>query len=284
MEKINLLQYITRKQFYVNLGYKLIFTLLFFVVVFLVLRIYTNHNRAITVPDFSGLTREQLKTETHRRHLRFSIADSVYVLNYPKGTVVDQNPYPGFKVKKDRLIYITMNAVGYEKVTMPDLRDMSYRQAKASLENRGLRLGKITYIPYIAENIVMEQKVSGKVVAPGDTLYKGSEIELVLGNGLSNAQTPVPDVIGMHAIDAIHKIQNYLLNLGGVNSDNSVLTPVDSAMAFVWKQKPDAALNAQIPKGALVDIWLTIDSTKLPGYDTIDEIDNNEEDNFYNDN
>ena len=43
----------------------------------------------------------------------------------------------------------------------------------------------------------------------------------------------------------------------------------DSAKAFVWKQRPSYEENKElINLGASVDIWLTIDSIKLPQPDT----------------
>jgi hypothetical protein len=47
----------------------------------------------------------------------------------------------------------------------------------------GFKIGKITYIPYIAKDEVMQIKYKGQVIEPGTELEKTSVIDLVLGDG-----------------------------------------------------------------------------------------------------
>ena len=48
------------------------------------------------------------------------MTDSIFFKELPRGTVAKQNPKPGSKVKEYRRIYLTMNAVNPEMVTMPN--------------------------------------------------------------------------------------------------------------------------------------------------------------------
>ena len=57
----------------------------------------------------------------------------------------------------------------------------------------------------------------------GDSLQKGSVIDLVLGKGLSNQRTPVPDLIGMNLDPAKNKILVSSLNLGTFIYDNTII-------------------------------------------------------------
>ncbi|NBC83866.1 MAG: PASTA domain-containing protein [Bacteroidetes bacterium] len=277
MDDISLFSYLRSKAFRKNVLIAIIITLAFFLGVFIVLRIYTDHGEAFSVPDFTAMTEEELKPEIEERNLRYTIIDSVYLQSIPKGTVADQHPKPGFQVKQDRMIYITMNATGREKLVMPNLKGVSLRQAKAIIENRGLQLGEINYVPDIAINNVLEQKYEGRNITEGDTIHKGASIDLILGGGLSDTRTYVPEVIGLRYNPAYDKITDAYLNMGGVNYDNSIETQEDSAKAFVWRQNPKPNENMRIRLGSLVDVWLTVDSVKLPGYDTLQQTDYEDE-------
>jgi hypothetical protein len=69
--------------------------------------------------------------------------------------------------------------------------------------------------------------------------------------------------------EAEDRITSRYLNVGAVIYDGTIYTMEDSAKAFVWKQRPSYEENKElINLGASVDIWLTIDSIKLPQPDT----------------
>ncbi len=234
-----------------------IFTLLF-------LRIYTRHGQALSVPDLSGFSIPEADSLLTARKLRYQIVDSVFNANLIRGTIIDQNPSPEFKVKENRTIFLTINAFNPEIIRMPNIVGVSLRQARAIMETAGLNIGKLTYVPDIAVNNVLQQKFNGNVIEEGDSIVKGSQIDLVLGRGLSNEKTAAPDLIGLFFEQAKERITNRYLNLGAVIYDASFEDAEDSVNAFVWKQKPEYREEAMMNLGSSVDIWLTVDSTKLP--------------------
>jgi beta-lactam-binding protein with PASTA domain len=236
---------------------------------FIFLRIYTKHGQRITVPDLSGLTEEEVSIITKSKELRFEIVDSIFNDDLPRGTVAKQNPNPGSKVKENRRLYLTMNAVNPEKVTMPAVTGVSLRQARAILETYGLILGKISYKPDIAVNVVLEQHYQDTIADPGMIVIKGSEIDLVLGKGLSNETTEVPNLTGFSLILAKEFLADRYLNVGAIIYDNTIEEEEDSTMAFIWKQRPEFEENNMLQLGENVDIWLTVDSLKLPQPDTL---------------
>lgn len=236
------------------------------IIVFTGLRIYTRHNQAIAVPDFYGMTRIEAQKAAQEKKINIEIIDSVYVTNAKKGAILDQNPPPDFKVKKNRTIFLTINAVNPEKIKMPNVTGISLREARAVLESRGLVVGRLMYQPDIAMNYVLKQLVRGKEIDEGTLIIKGSRVDLVLGNGLSDKTITTPSLIGLRLYDAEKQLLEYYLNQGAIIFDNTVLTAQDSMNAKVFKQRPDA--NAGIHLGAPVDIWLTVAATKIPGADT----------------
>ena len=77
-------------------------------------------------------------------------------------------------------------------VIMPDLKDLTLRQAINILESSKLNAGKLIYAPSFDKNAILEQMWNGDTVWPGDTLIKGSIIDLVVGSGDRQYKIPIP--------------------------------------------------------------------------------------------
>lgn len=230
----------------------------------LFLQIYTHHGQAKQVPDFQGMNLEEVEKITIKHKLQFIIIDSVYSQQVEKGHVVYQNPEPGFKVKKNRTIFLTINAVKPEMIRVPDVVGLSLRQAKALLQTRGLIIGKLSFVPDLAINNVLKQKNNGVEIVEGDSLKKNAIIDLVLGKGLSNQKTLVPNLVSLDLETAKQKILGSSMNLGAFTFDETIEDEKDSITAFIWKQNPEYIEDYRIPLGSSMYIWLTVDSAKLP--------------------
>lgn len=148
------------------------------------LNISTNHGEFETVPDLKGKSIAVAQIELNENSLKMEILDSSnFNPDYPKFSVIEQDPIAGKKVKEDRKVYLTLNPSGYRKVLVPDLKERTFRQAKPTLEALGFEVGKITYIDNIAKDVVLKMTYKGEAVATGEMLPKTSKIDLVLGNG-----------------------------------------------------------------------------------------------------
>ncbi len=151
----------------------------------------TDHGNEITVPDLRKLTEAQVEEKLDAANLDYVILDSVdFVKDYPKQSVVTQDPAPGTKVKEDRKIYLKINSSGFTSMKMPDLIEKTYRQAIPTLTALGLVEGKITYKPYLGKDMVLEMWVNGKKMKPGDKVWKSSKVDLVLGDGKVGFEEP----------------------------------------------------------------------------------------------
>jgi beta-lactam-binding protein with PASTA domain len=156
---------------------------------------------------------------------------------------------------------------------MPNVVGYSYRQAAAILYTRGLILGRIKYVPGIAPKMVQKQKINGEAVVEGDTVVKGSKIDLEVGGGPGTDKVLVPYLLSLTVEEARIRLNEAFLNLGGDIPDNTVVTEDDRKIALIFRQKPDIENKARLPMGSVVDVWITTDSTKLPGYDSLNLID-----------
>lgn len=258
------LKFLISKVFFKNLSLAVLIAGGFILGSLLFLQIYTNHGQARQVPDFRGMNLEEIEKTARKHKLQFIIIDSIYSQQVEKGHVVYHNPEPGFKVKKNRKIFLTINAIKPEMISVPDVVGLSLRQARALLQTSGFIIGKLSFVPDLAINNVLKQKNNGVEIEEGDSLKKNAVIDLVLGKGLSNQKTLVPRVISLDLETAKQKILGSSMNLGAFTFDETIENEKDSITAFIWKQNPEYTEDYRIPLGSAMYIWLTVDSAKLP--------------------
>jgi eukaryotic-like serine/threonine-protein kinase len=228
--------------------------------IFLALRVYTRHGQALSVPNFSGLTLEESSRVADQKQLRFEVIDSVFTQGQAPGTVIAQNPSPDTKVKVNRTIFLTINAINPAKIEMPNVVDVSLRQAEAILQTNGLRVGYKHYIPYFAKDYVLRQIYHNHDVKAGSKVIKGSAIDLVLGLGTVDVSVDVPSLKGLTRDQAQEVLSNKYLNFGAVFYDNSVESSLDSMKAMIWKQKPE--YGSSIATGSSINVWFTLNEAK----------------------
>lgn len=261
----NIIQYIEERILLRNLilaGLILIFGTF---IIMQILKIATRHNHNLSVPDFAGLTLEEASAAALNRNLRVEVFDSVFLSDFERGTVVEQHPQAGFMVKKNRKIFLTMNAMNPEMVAMPNLVDLTFIQARAKLESFGLKVGRISYEPDLGLNMVLAQRINGRNLVPGDSVVKGVKIDLVLGKGLSDEQTGIPDLMGLSLEAANIMASDRFLSIGAAVRDQSVTSDEEELKAIVFRQRPQP--GGSLPMGAAIDVWITLDSTKVPSFD-----------------
>jgi eukaryotic-like serine/threonine-protein kinase len=260
----NLIRYIEERLVLRNIVLALLILIFGTTIIMQILKIVTRHNHNLSVPDFAGLTLEEAVQTAKKRDLRIEVFDSVFLTDYEKGTVVEQHPRAGFMVKKNRKVFLTMNAMNPERVAMPNLVDLTFIQARAKLESFGLKIGRISYEPNIGQNMVLAQLLNGHTLIPGDSIVKGAKIDLVLGKGLSDEETEVPNLIGLSLEAANIRASDKFLSVGAAVRDQSVLTNDDELKAIIYKQKPEPGQGISLPMGSSIDVWITLDSVKAP--------------------
>ncbi|HYQ57975.1 MAG TPA: PASTA domain-containing protein [Draconibacterium sp.] len=224
------------------------------------LKMYTNHGISYPVPVLTGLSLDEAKTSAEVNKLQIEVVDSVYDKNFEPGTVVDQLPLSNSRVKENRIIKLTINSNEPDKVILPKLTDISYRQARVLIENAGLQIANIYYQPSEYNDLVLKTMQDSVIIFEGDRIIKGSGIDLVLGRSQGNMKTTLPNLTGFTLEEARSTLTDAMLNAGSIIFDNTAETAEDSAMAQIWRQSPNPKFTQQIEMGASVDIWLTTDT------------------------
>ena len=162
----------------------LIITILLIVVTMMNLNRYTRHGQEMSMPDFVGANIDELNQNEANHDFVMVVIDYVYDKKMPKGTVLKQNPQANEKVKKGRKVYLTIASSEPPKVKMPELQDVSLRQAEIMLQAVGLEVGGVIYTPSPFENVVLEQLYKGRSIAPETEVSKGEKITLVVGRNI----------------------------------------------------------------------------------------------------
>ncbi|MFC2123464.1 PASTA domain-containing protein [Bacteroidota bacterium] len=211
----------------------------------------TNHGESVTVPDLIGLEYTDLDKFLTKRSLRYEInPDSGFTSQYPPLAVLKQFPEPGSKVKENRKIYLSLNAINPPSVRMPRLIDGSLKNAEIVLESYGLIRGEILYKPDLARNAVLEQLSNGSPVAEGDYVAKGSKIDLWVGDGMGKQIFEMPDLTGMDVDEAKVLIMGSSLVVGDVN----LVEAPGELPGSVIGQSPSAGRNVRI--GRKIELWV----------------------------
>lgn len=215
---------------------------------------YTDHGNSVTVPDIRGMSVGAASKFLQSKLLVVRVADStVFDLKKKPGTIVEQDPAPNDKVKKGRTIYLTITRSSAPIIKMPDLKDVSLRQAEAILSSYGLTLGQQIFKPDLAKNAVLSYSNAGEELHAGDEIAKGSIIDLVVGDGIGNTTIKIPLLVDLPLEEALFVLKASSLNVGSIVYDGEVR---DSLGARVFRQVPEPSDSATISQGEAIDLYV----------------------------
>lgn len=192
---MSLRKFLTSKAFFIQVAIALGIIIVLVFAIMKWLSYTTNHGEEITVPNLSKLSVEVAEEKLNALDLEYVLLDTTeYDKNFPKFSVVKQDPIAGSKVKEGRKIYIKINSDSYRDIIMPNLIEQSLRQAEPTLKALGLELGEKTYKPYLGKDMVLEMLYKGRKLKAGDKVPKASKIDLVLGDGKVGFEEEVDSV------------------------------------------------------------------------------------------
>lgn len=219
----------------------------------------TLHGQSILVPDMRSFSISEVEDTLNTLELRFSVVDSgAYNANYPRGSVIEQIPQYGSRVKKGRELFLTVNPKNVSLIQVPEYQDKSLRQYISELKAKGFRVGKFIFKRDEHANVVLGVKHKNEYVKTDDKLEKASKLDLVLGDG-QGKQIVMPSFIETSHRSVARKLQNLAFNKGEFYYDRTV---VDTASSFVYKQIPEEG-SENINLGTFVKLWFTEDSSNV---------------------
>ncbi len=233
------------------------------------LPISTNHGETITVPDVQGVVLGDLDEFLQARELRYEVTpDSGFSADLPPLSVLRQFPAANSKVKENRKIYVSLNAENAPLVRMPKLISGSVKNAQLILKTFDLSLGEIKYVPDLALNYILEQRLNGSPISEGTQIPKGSVIDLVVGDGLGQQSLESPNLIGLDLESSQFAIIGSGLKVGNMIYEKVGIAVVEEELetgifiakeiqvsaGSIFKQKPSVGTEMRL--GQRVDLWI----------------------------
>ncbi|NGP88539.1 PASTA domain-containing protein [Aliifodinibius halophilus] len=202
----------TSKTFYIGSASIIVLgALILFLADMIIMPAYTNYDEGLTVPDVSQISLEEAQQQLESYGLRSEVAERRSNTAYPADYVIDQTPAPSEIVKPNRKIYLTVNTESNPTVTVPDVVNLSYRNAKLQLQNYGLGIGTVSYESNRFKNRVLRQSIEPEKVVP-----KGTLVDLAVSDGLGEKTVDVPNILGLRLSEAQQKLQKAGLRVGEI--------------------------------------------------------------------
>lgn len=224
---------LTSKKFYLGIGVLILSGALFlYLLDAFLMPAYTNYDEGVTVPDVTHLSLTEAEELLTSFGLRYEVADRRTNSAFPADYVIDQSPTPSEIVKPNRKIYLTVNTANTPKVEVPQVVNLSLRNAEIQLQNYGLRVGTISYESSRFKNSVLRQSVeAGKIVE------KGTVIDLAVSDGLGEKMVNVPGIIGLRLSEAQQKLREAGLRVGEIRFQPTKQVPPNTIVDYEPKKE-----------------------------------------------
>ncbi|SEG10635.1 MULTISPECIES: PASTA domain-containing protein [Parabacteroides] len=159
---------------------------------------YTRHNEAVVVPDVKGLKMEEAVSFLENNGLRYSVIDSVFSKDVAPGTIVELVPSVGSKVKEGRIVFVTINALSSQMGMVPEIEDLSFRQAYALLKARGFNNIEIKYVPGDFKDLALGVSMNDRSLHKGEQIPLAAKLLLEVSSG--DAEVIPADSLGLDEI------------------------------------------------------------------------------------
>lgn len=247
--------------------YKFIYNCLIIGLIFLAMalvahfamHIFTRHNARRTVPQFTGIKLDEAIKLAKENDLEIIVSDSLYVVAYEGGVVLDQLPADGVEVKPGRKVYLTINSFSEKMVPMPYVAGRSLRQAKNMLEIAGLEIAELVYRSDMATNYILEQRYNGNLINKSSKIMAkaGSGVTLYVGVAGGYGIAITPKLAGLTLREAKGRIWESGFNVGEIKFDKGI-NLLNQKDARVYKQEPAVSRSQQL--GTKINIWLSLDA------------------------
>jgi len=256
------LYFISSRIFLKNLAIALLLLFALGFIAFTTLSIYTRNGQAIDLPDYRGKSLADAQELLENDGFRFQLVDSMYHPSKPPLTVLDQDPTPSSKVKKNRKVYLTINASTPPLINLPDIWGKDVDFVRRICKVRGFKVAKkVEYQPDRAKNTILKVKHNGEEIKqpnkskkdPPVRLPKGSEISLVVARA-SGFYVAIPNVKCQTLDEAQFTIRNYGLKVGKLVIEGEL---TDTTAAYIYRQSPVYKDKGTMLSGQPLRLWLS---------------------------
>ena len=269
-----MLSFLKRRPLIANIIYMGIAGIALVLCVYFGLKIGTRHNSVIKVPNFMGMTLDNAERVADDNDLKLVVRDSIFDVDLPGGTVVDQlpriSPLREVTVKPGRKIYVTVNAYTRRKVDVPYVAKQTLRQALNQVQRAGLTIARLEYKQDgTSTDYVKKQSIGNEEILPSSKRKApvGTGITLQVSYQPNEMTTLTPRVIGLNLQQAKNTLWDNGLNFGEIVYDDSVDDLIACRKAKVYKQS--SKIGSHQHRGSEVTLYLTCDQALIDSMNTI---------------
>ncbi len=155
---------------------------------------WTGHGEYREVPDVKGLSYENALDVLADADLLTVLSDSVFNNDATPGIIMEQTPKGNSIVKPGRAVYLTINAYSPRAVIIPNLTDMSLRQAQSIIEGLGIKNIRVVEVPSEYKDLVLNVKYNGLPISAGARIPISAALTIEVGEGYSETDSIEADV------------------------------------------------------------------------------------------
>lgn len=144
---------------------------------------YTEHGKAVVVPDITGMQEEDAISKLAQGQLKGVAYDHIYIKGVPVGEITAQRPAAHAKVKRGRKIYLTVSTGNHPMIAIPNIIDnCSLREAESRLRASGFKLAPNDTIAGDLD-WVYGIRYNGHELQGEERVPEGAELSIIVGGG-----------------------------------------------------------------------------------------------------
>ncbi|MER5450147.1 Stk1 family PASTA domain-containing Ser/Thr kinase [Streptomyces sp. NPDC002766] len=197
-------------------------------------------NGTVQVPNLVSLKLDDAEKQLTNSDLKVGSVTKKPCENQSTGTVCSQDPAKNSDVKKGTAVNLVVST-GAPKVTVPDVRGLTYDKAKSQLEGKGFVVEQKTQESSQTPGIVLSQNPKGDTEKE-----KGTTVTLTVAKAPETVA--VPDVTGKSCDDAKAALSDVGLNGNCVNTPTTDDNQVNKAIST------NPSINTPVKKNTTVQI------------------------------
>ncbi|MGD9378933.1 MAG: PASTA domain-containing protein [candidate division WOR-3 bacterium] len=174
---------------------------------FLVMPLLVGRGEEVLVPNICDLTLDDAIEQLKDAGLEGVVVERRFDQIIKEGNVIIQEPLPEARVKKGRIINLTVS-LGPETIRVPYLNGVGYEQSASIIRRLGL---VITKIDSAFSDSIEPGRVIGTSPEAETNVKKGDSITLILSKGIIKK---MPNIVGMQLSQAQLSLEQMGLILG----------------------------------------------------------------------
>jgi len=216
--------------------FKLLFYFIVFIIAvtvagFMISKVF-NLGGKVEVPSLIGRDIQKAKGLLTERSLSLQIEGEDYDPEIPAGYIIRQDVSPGERVRKGSIIKVVVSK-GQEMFSMPSFEGQLLEDAKLTLRNLGIKIGKITWVH---SDTVEKGRIIAQRPLPGNT--EGNKINFLVSLGPYEVFYKCPSFVNKPIDDVRELAETLGLKLIEQGEGNRVIFQKPEAGAVVKRGDP----------------------------------------------